>query len=115
MPDNRKTPLPRFKPVPRQRRRRDGWTPERQRRFIAGLAEGDSVRVAANAVGMTPEGAYQLRRQPGAADFAAAWAEALATAARATPPPRLPLLSDRGMLLILATHARRQASAEETA
>src|SRR5688500_14501190 len=74
-----------FTPVPRQRNRRDGWTPQRQRAFIANLAECGRVRAAAEALGMTPEGAYHLRRQPGAEPFAAAWRAALAAAADATP------------------------------
>ena len=64
------TRLPAFTPVPRKCQRHDGWTPERQRAFIERLADYGSVRAAANAVGMTPESAYQLRRQPGAEPFA---------------------------------------------
>ncbi|MEO6389117.1 MAG: hypothetical protein ABIT16_10035 [Croceibacterium sp.] len=66
-----------FTPVPRQCARHDGWTPERQRGFIEALADTGSVRHAAGSVGMAPEGAYQLRRQPGAEEFAAAWRAAL--------------------------------------
>lgn len=40
--------LPRFAPVPRQCQRHDGWTAERQRRFIAALADTGSVRAAAH-------------------------------------------------------------------
>ncbi|HZF42772.1 MAG TPA: hypothetical protein VEZ48_05130 [Sphingomonadaceae bacterium] len=67
-----------FTPVPRKHRY-DGWTPERQQGFITALAELGSVKHAARAVGMTPEGAYHLRRQPGAESFAAAWDAALDT------------------------------------
>jgi len=66
-----------FTPVP-LRARRDGWTAERQRIFMAVLREGRSVTRAAGAAGMSREGAYALRRQPGAAEFAAAWDVALA-------------------------------------
>jgi hypothetical protein len=69
--------LPDFTPVPRKCARHDGWTPERQRAFIEALATTGSVKHAAKAVNMSSEGAYHLRRQPGAEDFAAAWAEAL--------------------------------------
>jgi hypothetical protein len=69
-------PLLDFAPVPR-RPRHDGWTPKRQRAFIAALAETGSVSQAAAAVNMTPEGAYYLRRQPGSDEFRAAWDAAL--------------------------------------
>lgn len=70
--------LPAFAPVPRQYQRRDGWTPERQRRFIEALADTGSVEAAARAVDMSSVGAYHLRRQPGAEEFRAAWETALA-------------------------------------
>jgi hypothetical protein len=70
--------LTEFEPVPRQCARRDGWTPDRQRRFIAALADLGSVRSAAHAVNMAPEGAYQLRRHADAGEFCAAWEAALA-------------------------------------
>lgn len=56
--------LPAFTPVPRQCARHDGWTPDRQRQFIEALADTGSVRAAAHAVNMAPEGAYALRRHP---------------------------------------------------
>lgn len=61
-----------FTPVPR-RKRAGGWTAERQRQFIAALAECGSVRSAARQVGMTPEGAYTLRLAPKSESFCAAW------------------------------------------
>jgi hypothetical protein len=66
-----------FTPVPRLCERHDGWTAERQRGFIEALADYGSVRAAANSVGLAAEGAYRLRRQPGAEEFAAAWEAAL--------------------------------------
>lgn len=57
--------LPDFQPVARKYRH-DGWTPERQRAFIAALADTGSVSRAATMVNMSPEGAYYLRRQAGA-------------------------------------------------
>ncbi|MBU6266902.1 MAG: hypothetical protein KGN34_05125 [Sphingomonadales bacterium] len=70
--------LPTFTPVPRHYQRHDGWTPDRQQRFIEALADLGSVRAAAHAVNMTPEGAYLLRRHPEAHEFRAAWEAALA-------------------------------------
>ena len=69
--------LPDFVPVPRQCARHDGWTVERQRRFIAALADTGSVHAACKAVNMSQAGAYHLRRQPGAASFRAAWQAAI--------------------------------------
>ncbi|MGK6320369.1 hypothetical protein [Sphingomonas sp. DT-204] len=62
-----------FTPVPTTSHRRDGWTADRQRRFIANLAEHGGVAAAARAVGMTPQSANRLRKRPGAASFARAW------------------------------------------
>ncbi|MFN3988942.1 MAG: hypothetical protein ACK4IS_01650 [Erythrobacter sp.] len=69
--------LPAFTPVPRQCARHDGWTPQRQAAFIEALADTGSVDAACKAVNMSTVGAYQLRRQPGAASFRAAWEAAL--------------------------------------
>ena len=66
-----------FAPVPRKCKRHDGWTPERQRTFIGALADTGCVSRAAKAAGMASEGAYMLRRQPGAEDFCRAWTQAL--------------------------------------
>ncbi len=62
----------RWVPV-RRRPRRDGWTEEKQRRFIETLADTGVVGLAAKEVGMTRESAYKLRRSPHAAAFARAW------------------------------------------
>jgi hypothetical protein len=67
-----------FTPVPLARVRRDGWTPERQRRFIEQLALIGLVSAAARACGMSGTSAYNLRDRPGAESFAAAWDAALA-------------------------------------
>ncbi len=61
-----------FTPVP-LRARRDGWTPERQRAFIAALARCGSVSAAARQVGKAVRGAYRLLDRPGAGSFAEAW------------------------------------------
>src|SRR5688500_13122689 len=68
--------LPDFAPVPRKPRH-DGWTPERQKAFVEALADTGSVSRAAAMVNMSPEGAYYLRRQPGADGFRRAWEAAL--------------------------------------
>ena len=68
--------IPRFHPVPLVRRA-DGWTIERQARFIGFLAQTRSVAAAARAVSMGRESAYRLRKREGAAGFAAAWDAAL--------------------------------------
>lgn len=67
-----------FTPVPSTSTRHDGWTAERQRAFVAALAQHGGVAQAARMVGMTPQTANRLRRRPGAADFARAWDLALA-------------------------------------
>ena len=65
-----------FGPVP-VAGRRDGWTPDRQRGFVAALARCGLVGAAAKAVGMTARTAYRLRDRPGAEGFAAAWDRAV--------------------------------------
>lgn len=57
----------------RRRPRLDGWTEEKQRRFVETLADTGLVSMAAKAVGMTRESAYKLRRAPHATAFAHAW------------------------------------------
>jgi hypothetical protein len=64
-------------PVP-LRHRGDGWTPCRQREFLAVLARTRSIAGAAAAVGLSRTAAYRLRHHPAARDFAAAWDAALA-------------------------------------
>jgi hypothetical protein len=60
--------------VPVKRRPRlDGWTEEKQRRFIEVLADTGMVSAAAKAAGMTREGAYALRRSAHGAAFGRAW------------------------------------------
>jgi hypothetical protein len=64
--------VPPFLPVP-VRARADGWTVERQVRFIGYLAETGSVGRAAQRVAMSRESAWRLRGRAGAASFAYAW------------------------------------------
>jgi hypothetical protein len=65
-----------FVPVPRKFRH-DGWTPERQRAFIAALADTGCVSRAAAMVNMAQTNCYTLRRAPGAEGFRRAWDAAL--------------------------------------
>lgn len=81
-PPRRRTPrVPPFCPVP-LRSRRDGWSAEIQAWFLALLAVTGSVSDAAERVGMSRNGAYRLRRRPGAESFAAAWDAALGAPVR---------------------------------
>ncbi|WP_310474013.1 hypothetical protein [Sandarakinorhabdus sp.] len=65
---------------PARQPQHNGWTPERQQRFLDHLADVGSVAAAARAVGMTRQSAYWVRRQPWAAAFASSWDAALAGA-----------------------------------
>ena len=69
--------IPDFSPVPRQRNRHDGWTPQRQRAFIEALARTGSVSHAAAEINMATESAYQLRLHPKGESFRKAWEAAL--------------------------------------
>lgn len=63
--------------------RSNGWTAERQRVFLAALAETGSVSTACIAAGITARSAYRLRADPRGAAFAAAWHRALYVATHA--------------------------------
>lgn len=63
---------PYFHPVP-VRARKDGWTIERQCRFLAQLYLTGSVTQAARAAGLSRKSAYALRERDDAASFAHAW------------------------------------------
>ena len=58
-----------FEPVPRQRKRRNGWSEAAQRDFIAALSLTGSVRAAAEVVGLSPRSAYRLAAAPGGRRF----------------------------------------------
>ena len=77
MTDTPPLALPAFAPVPRLKDRSNGWKPQVQAAFIEALADTGSVVAACRRVGRSDNGAYQLRRQPGAEEFAAAWEAAL--------------------------------------
>ena len=61
-----------------RKRRKDGWTPERQRAFIGALADTGVVSEAARSVGMSRQAAYRLRAR--APQFAFLWDEAVKVA-----------------------------------
>ncbi len=67
-----------FTPVPLARKRANGWSAERQRRFVLALSVMGAVGTAARAVGMGRASAYRLRERSGAEGFAEAWDIAMA-------------------------------------
>jgi hypothetical protein len=81
IPPSEREALLDFAPVPR-RYRRTGWTRERQRAFIAALADTGCVTRAAAMVNIAQTNAYELRRAPGAEGFRRAWDAVLAFGAR---------------------------------
>ena len=101
-PASAATPTFPFAPVP-TRPRHDGWSPDRQRRFIDALATLGSVNAAAGAVGASRASAYALRARPGAESFAAAWDAALSHA-RAE---RFDILFERAMTGVLVPRRYR--------
>jgi hypothetical protein len=70
-----------FTPVPMQRRRRNGWTPERQALFIDSLAQCGSVTMAARSVRMSARSAYALLDKDGSMRCAARSCSGRSTAA----------------------------------
>jgi hypothetical protein len=88
-----------FTPVERKCKRRDGWTPDNQRRYIAGLAETGNVDQAAHRLGRTMSGAYKVRTAAGGESFAAAWDGALALHLRRNPRPLPKGRPSRGEIL----------------
>ena len=98
------------------RRRRDGWSPELQFRFIEMLAAGATPGEAAGRLGKNRQNAYALRGRPGAESFAAAWDAAVAWARRsrirAEPAGRTPQRAARRVGL---SELRRAAARSSTA
>ena len=87
--------------------RSDGWTAERQLRFLEALARTRNVRDAAAQAGMSREGAYRFRERRDGALFAALWDKILA------PQPRSgeshnPILTNGQIMRLLGNHYRRQ-------
>jgi hypothetical protein len=71
---------PSFEPAP-TRNRHDGWTAERQRKFIEHLSLSGSVGEASALAGVSSRSAYRLRNKAGAESFARAWDAALSLSA----------------------------------
>src|SRR3954467_7722340 len=63
------------------RKRKAGWTAERQRKFIEHLALTGHAGEAAALVGLSSSSAYRLGKKAGAGGFARAWDAALRQAA----------------------------------
>jgi hypothetical protein len=87
--------------------RRDGWTAERQLRFLEALAHTRNVRRAAASAGMSREGAYRFRQRPGSALFAALWDLALAPRSHGAESHTAELTDGR-LLRLLGAHFRRE-------
>ena len=56
--------------------RSDGWTGEKQRRFLEAVGDGATVRHACRAAGMSEASAYAFRRRAAGQAFALGWAGA---------------------------------------
>jgi hypothetical protein len=82
-------PLLDFKPVPRKIVVEGGWSPERQREFIARLAVHGSPGKSCEELGMNRTGVTKLYKSPHGASFRDAWhgAVELATRRRAAAAP----------------------------
>jgi hypothetical protein len=85
--------------------RRDGWTAERQLRFLDALARTRNVGNASTAAGMSRESAYRLRERRDGALFALLWDRILEP--RRGEVHTQPLADGRIMRL-LGTHFRRE-------
>jgi hypothetical protein len=98
---------PRIRRARPQRSRRDGWTPERQLRFLDALLRIRNVGKAAAFAGMGREDAYRLRERRDGALFAALWDRVLAPELPPAEVHTQPLTNDRIMRLP-GTHYRRE-------
>src|SRR5437762_12522107 len=87
--------------------RRDGWTPERQLRFLDHLACTRSAPMEARAAGMSREGAYRFLARNPESLFAALWARCLAMPI-APPEVHIDSLSDGRLARLLGNHYRRE-------
>ncbi|HEX8533120.1 MAG TPA: hypothetical protein VF662_03050 [Allosphingosinicella sp.] len=97
----------RFAPVP-VRARHDGWTPDRQFRFIVAIARGAGPKEAAGSVGLSRQTAHALRRKPGAEGFAAAWDAAAAFADRCAEAGRARPSGELGLETIMVPRFYRR-------
>ncbi len=96
-PHRRLPRVPPFRPVPLHARH-DGWTVDRQARFLGWLAETGSVTAACTRVRMSRNSAYKLRTKPEAESFVAAWDAALGMPVRKVTIADLPFLAYSGLV-----------------
>jgi hypothetical protein len=87
--------------------RRDGWTAERQLRFLDALAQTRNAVTAARAAGMSREGAYRFLARNSDSLFAALWARCLEMPI-APPEVHIDSLSDGRLMRLLGNHYRRK-------
>src|SRR4051794_37365295 len=88
--------------------RRDGWTAERQLRFLDALARSRSVIKAAAFAGMSRESAYRLRERRDGALFAALWDRVVGGDVRDPPESHTHALTDGRLVRLLGMHLRRE-------
>ena len=88
--------------------RSDGWTPERQLRFLDALARTRSASQAAAVAGMSREGAYRLRARSGDSLFALLWDCALRPDLTANPEVHIDAMTDGRLTRLLGVHFRRE-------
>ena len=86
--------------------RRDGWTADRQLRFLVALSETTSVTKAARAADMSRKSAYRLRHR--AELFAAFWDRIFAPAFAGES--HTPSLTDGQLMRLLGNHYRRESN-----
>jgi len=77
--------IPDFTPAP-TRKRKAGWTADKQRRFIEHLALTGHAGEACAVVGVASSSAYRLKHKSGAESFSDAWDAALRLAATTRLP-----------------------------
>jgi hypothetical protein len=94
------------------RPRHDGWTVERQARFLAALELTGSVSAAAAAAGKSRAGAYRFRDRAGGARFGRMWEIALRRRAERRLYDRLTKLT--GGIAATTSVILRPRRAEET-
>lgn len=88
--------------------RRDGWTAERQLRFLAALAETGSVSAAAAAAGLSRESAYRLRSRKDGLLFAHLWDRLMQPDPGSSLEVHTRALSDGRLARLLGNHYRRE-------
>jgi len=88
--------------------RRDGWTAERQIRFLDALVSSRNVGKAAAFAGMSRKSAYRLRKRPDGLLFAALWDRALIGHSPILAESHNRVLSDGALARLLGPHFRRQ-------